>query len=127
MSVANLNTTSKIADTETLDVLGPHIQFLTAVWDADHDYCMMWGTVPAGVVVPLHSHAERETFYVLEGEIQGVREDRWITLGVGDVFDARRPQTRLAKRVGRIRIVADCDAYATGQILPRYRPTRCVC
>jgi mannose-6-phosphate isomerase-like protein (cupin superfamily) len=87
MSVANLNTTSKIADTETLDVLGPHIQFLTAVWDADHDYCMMWGTVPAGVVVPLHSHAERETFYVLEGEIQGVREDRWITLGVGDVFD----------------------------------------
>ena len=87
MSVYNLNTTSKIADTETLEVLGPRVQFITAVSDADHDYCMMWGIVPAGVVVPLHSHAERETFYVLAGEIQGVREDRWITLGVGDVFD----------------------------------------
>ena len=32
----------------------------------------MRGTVPAGVVVPLHSHAERETFYVLEEEVQGL-------------------------------------------------------
>jgi Cupin domain len=53
----------------------------------DEDYCLIKGTVPAGVVVPLHSHAERETFYVIGGEIQGLCEDHWITLGVGDIFD----------------------------------------
>jgi mannose-6-phosphate isomerase-like protein (cupin superfamily) len=37
--------------------------------------------------VPLHSHAERETFYVLEGEIEGLCEDRWGTLRIGDTFD----------------------------------------
>jgi len=53
-------------------VLGPLVQFLTAVSDSNKDYCLMRGTVPAGVVVPLHSHAERETFYVLEEEVQGL-------------------------------------------------------
>jgi hypothetical protein len=37
----------------------------------DVDYCLIKGTVPAGVVVPIHSHAERETFYVVEGKVQG--------------------------------------------------------
>ncbi len=87
MSIANPNAASKIADAEILDVLGPRIQFLTAVSDADDDYCLIRGVVPAGVVVPVHSHPERETFYLLEGEIQGLREDRWVTLGAGDVFD----------------------------------------
>ena len=54
-------------------VLGPRIQFLTALSENDDDYCLIKGTVPAGVVVPLHSHAERETFYVVGGEIQGLQ------------------------------------------------------
>src|SRR5215831_15231047 len=87
MSPANLETTSKNADTNELDVLGPRIQFITALSDNDDDYCLIKGTVPAGVVVPIHSHAERETFYVLAGAVQGLWEDRWITLGPGDVFD----------------------------------------
>jgi quercetin dioxygenase-like cupin family protein len=72
---------------EIFDVLGPRIQFLTSLSENDDDYCLIKGTVPAGAVVSLHSHAERKTFYVVGGEIQGLREDRWITLGVGDVFD----------------------------------------
>jgi quercetin dioxygenase-like cupin family protein len=85
MSLASLK---KTADTDGIfDVLGPRIQFLTALSENDDDYCLIKGTVPAGVVVPLHSHAERETFYVVGGEIQGLCEDHWITLGVGDVFD----------------------------------------
>jgi quercetin dioxygenase-like cupin family protein len=76
------------ADTdEIFDVFGPRIQFLTALSENDDDYCLIQGTVPAGVIVPLHSHGERETFYVVAGEIQGLCEDRWITFGVGDVFD----------------------------------------
>lgn len=88
MSLPNLRATlSKVDSNEILDVFGPLVQFLTGVSDSNEDYCLMRGTVPAGVVVPLHSHAERETFYVLEGEIQALWEDHWITLGAGDVFD----------------------------------------
>ena len=88
MSLASLKTTSEKVDTgEILDVLGPRIQFLTALSDNDNDYCLIKGSVPPGVVVPLHSHPERETFYVLEGEVEGLWKDRWITLGVGDPFD----------------------------------------
>jgi quercetin dioxygenase-like cupin family protein len=73
---------------ETFDVLGPHIRFLTALSDNNADYCLIAGSVLAGVVVPIHTHPERETFYVLEGEIEGLRENRWITLGAGGVLDA---------------------------------------
>lgn len=88
MSIASLKTPSNKPDTaEILDVLGPHIQFLTALSDNHDEYCLIRGTVPAGVVVPVHSHPERETFYILEGEIEGLWEDRWSTLSIGDVFD----------------------------------------
>jgi quercetin dioxygenase-like cupin family protein len=41
------------------------------------------------VMVPLHSHADRETFYILSGEMQGYDGDAgaWRTLRAGDVFD----------------------------------------
>jgi quercetin dioxygenase-like cupin family protein len=87
MSLSELTKTNVASTNEILDLLGPRIQFLTALSDADDDFCLIRGTVPAGVVVPVHSHAEREIFYVLEGEIQGLWEDRWITLVSGDVFD----------------------------------------
>ena len=88
MSLASLKRTSEKVDTgEILDVLGPRLQFLTALSDDDHDYCLNKGSVPPGVVVPLHSHPERETFYVLEGQVEGLWKDRWITLGGGDPFD----------------------------------------
>jgi quercetin dioxygenase-like cupin family protein len=88
MSLASIKTTSRKADTnETFDVLGPHIQFLTALSNADNDYCVIRSTFPAGTMVPIHSHADRETFYILDGELQGLWEDRWVTLVGGDVFD----------------------------------------
>jgi len=40
-------------------------------------------------VVPMHSHADRETFYVVSGNINALNEDRWEELGPGDVFDVR--------------------------------------
>jgi len=33
-------------------------------------YCVMKGTIPPGVSVPIHSHADAESFYVLSGEAQ---------------------------------------------------------
>ena len=55
--------------------------------DADDGYCLLRGIFPAGVIVPIHSHVDQETFYILDGELQGLRGDRWVSLVGGDVFD----------------------------------------
>jgi hypothetical protein len=50
----------------------------------------MRGTIPPGVAVPLHSHADPETFLLVSGSVQGLafRGDdfEWITITAGDVF-----------------------------------------
>jgi quercetin dioxygenase-like cupin family protein len=79
--------TSPPAAGEMLDVIGPLIQFVTTLSDADGDYCLIRSEFPPGALVPFHSHADRETFYILAGELQGLWEDRWVTLAAGDVFD----------------------------------------
>jgi uncharacterized RmlC-like cupin family protein len=53
-----------------LDVLGPTIEFLTSPQDLDAIYCMMLGTIPPCLSVPLPSHADVESFYVLSGKVQ---------------------------------------------------------
>ena len=53
-----------------LDVLGPTVEFLTLPSESDSDYCVMKGTVPPGVSVPLHSHPDDESFFILSGAIQ---------------------------------------------------------
>jgi len=53
-----------------LDILGPTIEFLTSPQHPDAIYCVMLGTIPPGVSVPLHSHADVESFYVLSGSVQ---------------------------------------------------------
>jgi quercetin dioxygenase-like cupin family protein len=51
-------------------------------------YCVMKGTIPSGVSVPLHSHGDAESFYVLSGEAQALVETevglQWQTLRPGD-------------------------------------------
>ncbi len=67
----------------------PANQVLTDTTRDDDDYCVSIATIPPGVVVPLHSHADRETFYVLSGEMQGYdgNAGMWRTLRAGQVFD----------------------------------------
>ena len=69
--------------------LRPMNEYLTEVSDNAGDYCLIRCTLPAGAVVPMHSHADRETFYVVSGSINALRGDRWEELGPGDVFDVR--------------------------------------
>jgi len=74
---------------ETLDVLGPTVQLLTPP-DGDDEPCLIRGTIPPGVVVPLHSHQDVETFVGLSGAVEGLVHDdagaRWVRIGPGDVF-----------------------------------------
>jgi quercetin dioxygenase-like cupin family protein len=60
-------------DAETLDVLGPTIQLLTSPEDESAP-CVMRGTIPPDVSVPLHSHPDPETLLLVSGEVEGLAE-----------------------------------------------------
>jgi quercetin dioxygenase-like cupin family protein len=73
----------------TLHVLGPTIQFI--VLPAANDTpCIMRGSIPPGVVVPLHSPPDPETFVQLSGEVDGLTESEdgfhWTSIMPGEVF-----------------------------------------
>jgi quercetin dioxygenase-like cupin family protein len=76
---------------EVIGVLGPTIQFLTPP-DETNAPCIMRGTIPAGVSVPLHSHADPETFVMISGSVEGLvypgsdAEHTWVRLEPGDIF-----------------------------------------
>ena len=65
---------------------GARIEPLTS--SEEGSYCVLKGTIPPGVAVPLHSHGDAESFYVLSGEaqvlIEAERGLEWQTLGPGD-------------------------------------------
>jgi quercetin dioxygenase-like cupin family protein len=68
----------------TIDVQGAAIEFLTT---AGEEPCVMRGTIPPGMTVPLHSHEDPETFVLLAGHAEGLVDSRWVALGPGDVFN----------------------------------------
>jgi quercetin dioxygenase-like cupin family protein len=77
------------ADLERLDVLGPTIQFVTDSTEEDGP-CIMRGTVPPGVSIPLHSHADPETFVPVSGRLRGLvfrgEDFEWIEIRPGVIF-----------------------------------------
>jgi quercetin dioxygenase-like cupin family protein len=74
----------------TFDVFGVQLQFLTAPEQASGKISVYRGTLPSGIVVPLHSHEEPEIFYVLEGKLEVYQETGaqrgWSTIGVGEII-----------------------------------------
>jgi quercetin dioxygenase-like cupin family protein len=68
--------------------LHPTNRYLTEIV-GNGDWCFIRCVMPPGVVVPMHSHSDRETFYVLSGKLDALRVDRWEQLGPGDVFVVR--------------------------------------
>jgi quercetin dioxygenase-like cupin family protein len=76
-------------DSDVFDLFGATVQFLTDDC-AEEELCLLRGTIPPGVSVPIHSHFENETFYVLSGEIQVLTEhngeSRWLPVKTGDVI-----------------------------------------
>src|SRR5258708_9756020 len=80
-TIRNLSDAKQV--TTEIDLLGPRIEFLTPPDGVP--LSVMKGVVPAGVVVPLHSHADVEAFYITAGELQMFfqTENNWIAIGVG--------------------------------------------
>lgn len=74
---------------EAFDQMGPTIQVLELP-DRDDLPCVMRGVLPPGVMVPLHSHAEPETFVHLSGGLEGLvvsgEDATWFRVRPGEVF-----------------------------------------
>jgi quercetin dioxygenase-like cupin family protein len=81
--------TSIRAEEQTFIVLGVLLQFLTTPEQINDQICVMRGTVPSGVVIPLHSHADPEIFYVLNGSVEVFQAEGpsagWQTVNAGEV------------------------------------------
>jgi quercetin dioxygenase-like cupin family protein len=98
---------------ETLDVLGPTVAFLTPA-DGDADApCLIRGSIPAHGFVPLHSHADPETFLVISGEMSGLVGGAWVPVRPGDVIHVP-PNAKHAWR-------NDTDAPAVSALVTRAR------
>ena len=70
--------------TETIELPdGATLEYLTPLEDGAP--CLMRGTIPPAGVVPLHSHADPETFIVVEGEALAFSDDEWELVEAGDV------------------------------------------
>ena len=80
---------SSRAEEQTFIVLGVLLQFLSTPEQINDQISMMRGTVPSGVVIPLHSHADPEIFYVLNGSLEVFQAEGpsagWQTVNAGEV------------------------------------------
>jgi quercetin dioxygenase-like cupin family protein len=83
------NTEERNHDRQRLTADGTLIEFLASSDETGSDICLIRGTMPPGRLAPLHSHADVELFYVLEGSLECLQSRngtaRWRTVGAGDV------------------------------------------
>jgi quercetin dioxygenase-like cupin family protein len=81
--------TSSRAEEQTFIVFGVLLQFLSTPEQINDQISVMRGTVPSGVVIPLHSHADPEIFYVLNGSLEVFQaegpSEGWQTINAGEV------------------------------------------
>lgn len=81
--------TKRGAEEQTFIVLGVLLQFLSTPEQINDQISVMRGTVPSGVVIPLHSHADPEIFYVLNGSLEIFQaedpSESWNTVTAGEV------------------------------------------
>src|SRR5258707_15797214 len=78
-------------DCDVLEVFGPTLQFLITPQSGDEAPCVIKGTIPPGVSVPIHSHPGIEAFYVLSGEVEVLSDPggkaHWVAVGPGDFIE----------------------------------------
>jgi quercetin dioxygenase-like cupin family protein len=71
-----------------LDALGPTVEILNQPSLADDSLCVIRGVIPAGVIVPLHSHDDAEDFFIIDGTQQVLTESaaglQWADARAGD-------------------------------------------
>jgi quercetin dioxygenase-like cupin family protein len=88
-TLAMKNTKERDHAKQRLTPNGTLFEFLTSPDETGSEICLIRGTIPPGVAVPLHSHSDVELFYVLEGSLEafqvGDGNHGWVSFGPGDV------------------------------------------
>jgi quercetin dioxygenase-like cupin family protein len=78
-------------ETLSIDVMGIQMECKISERDTNHHYCLFEMTVPPGAGVPLHHHAEHETFWVVDGEAEfgrlGAEGPEWFAIAAGDTVN----------------------------------------
>ena len=67
--------------------LRPSNRYLTSLCLPVDDYCLLIAEIPAGAIVPLYSHSDRESFYILAGEMSLHHGGAWRVLKQGEFVD----------------------------------------
>jgi quercetin dioxygenase-like cupin family protein len=67
--------------------LRPSNKYLTDLSFPLDDYCVLTAEMPASAIVPLHSHFDRESFYILSGEMAFYNGASWRILKQGEFVD----------------------------------------
>ena len=84
-----LNPVVHTTDAPMFSVVGTRLQFVSTPEQNGSNISVMRAGLPARAVVPIHSHAEPEIFYVIEGTMEVYQNDctssGWQTAGPGDV------------------------------------------
>lgn len=69
------------------DVVGPKVKFLSASQQSTSNFSVIEARLAPGVFVPLHSHEDREAFYVVSGQAEAFVDGEWHELGAGELID----------------------------------------
>jgi len=84
-----LNPVIRTAGEPLFAVVGTLLQFVSSPDQNGGNLSVMRGGIAPGGVIPLHSHADPEIFYVTEGTMEVFQDDgiasQWQTASVGDV------------------------------------------
>jgi quercetin dioxygenase-like cupin family protein len=74
----------------TFNLLGPLVQFVVDPADASGAFGLIQGVVAPGVTIPLHSHADPEVIFVLDGALEFLQHNgkagRWLTARRGETI-----------------------------------------
>ena len=85
-----VNKVLSAADQPAFSVVGTVLQFLSTPEQNRANLSVMLGGIPARAVVPLHSHADPEIFYLLQGSLEVFQDDgtysAWQIAKPGDVM-----------------------------------------
>ncbi|HEY4046509.1 MAG TPA: cupin domain-containing protein [Acidobacteriaceae bacterium] len=84
---SNTQETTASSEKDVFVVLGTLLQFLSTPNQNRDDVSVMMGSIPSGIVVPLHSHGDPEIFYILDGAVEVYEgpENAWRLAKAGDV------------------------------------------
>jgi quercetin dioxygenase-like cupin family protein len=92
-----------------IEVFGPTLELLTDPNEAGAVYSVLKGTIPPGVSVPLHSHADPESFYVLSGTVEAYSERgggfEWLEVNAGEFVDVAGDAKHAWRNIGTVPVI----------------------